>query len=797
MKRLFRGSGILNLLGMTVAFASLYILLVQVYHDLTYNKGIKDAQRLYIMAVPSWFEEGNLQVSMNRPVASMIAGQSPMVESYGVARINIDNKRPVFIGEGENQKQYSAGISELTRGALDVFGFNPVAGTFEGIEKTNAVAISEKMAKAIGAGVGDAVRLISETGTPYTVAAVYEDMPLNSDLGNVEVLFCNQLETNGVDNWSEWGYNNFVKLTSAAELEAFEEGAVKIVEKVIREELFSKVPPGEEITDEDVQKYIKRATPKLIPFEELYFAQTLDNHSGRQGNRTTTLTLLAVAILIVVITLINFVNFFFAQVPMRIKSVNTRKILGSSRGALVVNLMAESGALVAVSLCAAVAVVLLFKSSTYANLISCSLAFPDNFPAILITVAAAIVMTVASSVYPALYITSFPPALAIKGSFGMSAKGKTLRYVLIALQFIISISFVICAICIKRQHSYMMNYDMGFNKEYLLTADLPIGSFQARETIQGELLKSTLIKDVAWAAGPLVNTTRMSWGRPFKDGQIGFDSYPVSWNFLRFMGIEVVEGRDFTESDEVSENGVFIFNQVAKNKFGLTLEDRILGHRDVTDIAGFCEDFQFRPLQYELTPFAFYIFGKEPWWQTTHLYIRCEAGAKVSDVSDALRETVHNYAPDHPVEKLNVNFFDHELGYMYQKEKNLTTLVTLFTVMAIIISLMGVFGLVIFETQYRRKEIGVRRVHGSTIGEILQMFNLKFAKLLLICFIVAAPLSWFIIDYYYSTFAYSAPISLWIFALAFCMVAVIVSVVVTAGSLKAAMENPVSSLKSE
>ena len=134
---------------------------------------------------------------------------------------------------------------------------------------------------------------------------------------------------------------------------------------------------------------------------------------------------------------------------------------------------------------------------------------------------------------------------------------------------------------------------------------------------------------------------------------------------------------------------------------------------------------------------------------------------------------------------------------MYQKEKNLTTLVTLFTVIAIIISLMGVFGLVIFETQYRRKEIGVRRVHGSTIGEILQMFNLKFAKLLLICFIVAAPLSWFIIDYYYSTFAYSAPISLWIFATAFCMVAVIVSVVVTAGSLKAAMENPVSSLKSE
>ena len=797
MKNLLKGSGILNLLGMTVAFASLYILLVQVYHDLTYNKGIMDSDRLYVMAVPSFLEEGNYQVSMNRPMASMITGQSSMVEEYGVARINISNKSSVFAGDGENRKEYSAGISEFTRGALDVFGFTPVAGTFEGIEKTNAVAVSEKMAKTMGVGVGDAVRLVSEASDPYTVAAVYEDMPLNSDFGNVEMLFCNQLETSGVDNWSEWGYNNFVKLASTEEVAAFDEGAMKIVEKTIREELVAKMGADEEITEDDIKQYISMATPKLVPFEDLYFAQNLNNHSGRTGNRTTTLTLLAVAILIVVITLINFVNFFFAQVPMRIRSVNTRKILGSTRGALVGNLMAESGMLVAISLCAAVAVVLLFRSSTYANLISCSLAFPDNIPAIFIAVAAALVMTVASSVYPALYITSFPPALAIKGSFGMSAKGKTLRYVLIALQFVISISFVICAICIKRQHSYMMNYDMGFNKEYLLTADLPIGSMEARETIQGELLKSPEIKDVAWAAGPLVNTSRMSWGRSLRDEQIGFDSYPVSWNFLRFMGIEVVEGRDFTESDEVSENGVFIFNQVAKNKFGLTLEDRIVGHRYLTGIAGFCEDFQFRPLQYELTPFAFYVFGKEPWWQTTHLYIRCEAGAKVSDVATALREVVHKYAPNYPVDKLDVNFFDYELGYMYRKEKNLTTMVTLFTVIAIIISLMGIFGLVIFETQYRRKEIGVRRVHGSSIGEILQMFNLKFAKLLLICFIVAAPLSLFIVDYYYSTFAYSAAISWWIFAFAFLMVAAIVSFVVTAGSLKAATENPVSSLKSE
>ena len=144
-----------------------------------------------------------------------------------------------------------------------------------------------------------------------------------------------------------------------------------------------------------------------------------------------------------------------------------------------------------------------------------------------------------------------------------------------------------------------------------------------------------------------------------------------------------------------------------------------------------------------------------------------------------------------------MNFFDKELGRQYDKEKNLTKIVALFTFIAIIISLMGILGMVIFETQYRRKEIGVRRVHGATVGEILRMFNVKFTKLLLGCFVVASAISWAIADYYYSTFAYSTKISVWIFVLSFLFVAMIVWVVVTVASLKAAMENPVDSLKNE
>lgn len=546
-----------------------------------------------------------------------------------------------------------------------------------------------------------------------------------------------------------------------------------------------------------MQEYIERCTVTLIPFKDVYFSDNLDNHFGRSGNYTTTLTLLVVAILIVLITMINFINFFFAQVPMRIKGTNTRKILGSSRTKLVGSMMIEACLLVLISLFAAVVIVIFFKSSTFANLISCSLDFQNNIPVIVISVLFAFVMTITSSIYPALYTTSFPPAIAIKGQLGLSSKGEKFRYMLISLQFIISISFIICAICLKNQHSYMMNYDMGFNKEYLLTADVPAGSYAARETISDELMKSPQITDVTWAAGPLVDNSRMSWGRNFKDHSISFDAYPVSWDFLRFMGIEVVEGRDFTQSDEECENGIFIFNQIAKNKFGLTLEDRIQGHREATEIAGFCKEIQFRPLQYELNPFAFYVFGKNPWWQPTHVYLRCAPGSSINDINNALKETVLKFAPDYPVEKLEAKFFDQELGREYYKEENLTTMVQLFTILAIIISLMGVFGLVIFETQYRQKEIGIRRVAGATIGEILLMFNGKFIKLLIVCFAIAAPISWMIVKYYYSSFAHSADISAFTFISAFLLISVIVCTVVTVGSLKASMENPVMSLKSE
>lgn len=794
--RFFKGSSLLNILGMTAAFAALYILLVQVNYDLGYNKNIKDADRLYIMAIGSWHNEGRYQTGTNRPFSKAICESTPLVESWGVAEVGEIGASSVFVGENRDGAEFKFCTYQMTENAFEVFGFEAVQGTFKGMGKEPKAAICEKAAEVMGVGIGDMIWL-DGYGYPFTVGAIYRAPSKNSDIGDAQVICSLNYEEQSLDNFSEWGYRHFVKLHSAEDKEAFEAHALEVIKREA-EKLFS-MNPAYTPTQQEKDDYINRAKITLIPITDLYFNKLIDSPAGRSGNLTTTLTLLGVAVLIVLITLINFVNFFMAQVPQRIRSVNTKKVLGSSRGALIGGFMLESGVLVAISFLLAAAVVLLFKSSTYANLISCPLDFEANMFVVVLSFAVALIMTVASSVYPAFYITSFPPALAIKSGFGMSQSGRTLRYSLIGLQFVISLSFVICAIFIKMQHSYMMNYDMGFDKENLYSMLYQIQDNSQRDAFNDELLKNPAIKDVTWAGGPMVQpATRMGWGRMFKGEQINFDAYPVAWNFLDFMGIEITEGRNFSRADEQSEDGVFIFNQVAKESFGFTLEDRVQGHtNNATEIAGFCKNAKIRPLQYSDQPFAFYVFGKNPWWALYRLYVRSSAGATYQDVVEAINGAMLKIDPNFDINRWEVNFYDKELGAQYQKEQDLTTMVNLFTVLAIIISLMGVFGLVVFETQYRRKEIGVRRVHGATIGGVIKMFNIRFLKILGICFLIAAPISYLIVNSYYSTFAYSSPIYWWVFALALAAVGAIIVAVVTLSSYRAATENPVESLKAE
>ena len=791
--RLFKGAGILNLLGMTVAFAAIYIIMVQVNYDWNYNSKIKDLDRIFVVTHKDWFDEGKYSVNMSRPVMESLIKQSSMIESHAVIQGNIQTE--IKIADGNDSRTFELNTMQVTSDTYDVFGIEAVAGTFQGIGEENVVALSERASHKLNLKLGDAIQLEGEK-YKRTVSAIFKDMAMNSVFGETELLYSNIYEKESLDNFSEWSYRYFVKLNDKNNVNAFSENATNFAKNLVNE-MISSNPDMDLPPQEEIDEYIGRNTVKLFPLEGFQFEKNVtDNTIVYQCNKTTTITLLVVSVLILVITLINYLNFFMAQIPAKLRSVNTKKILGSSRLSLVMGFMAESAALVVVSLFLSYIVIKIIGSSTYAELISCPLDLGYNAAVAILTVFVALIMTVSSSIYPAMHVTSFSPALAIKGTMGTVSKGKSFRYILVGFQFFISILFVLCSFFIKMQYDYMMNYNMGFNKESLFTAYVPVNS-NNHDLYTTELQKKTAIKEVAWGASSLVSVYRMGWGREFNGKNISFISYPVSYNFLKFMGIDIVEGRDFTQADEKCEKGIFIFNEIAKEKFGFSLESKVSGHIGETDIAGFCENFKFKPLHYKEEPFAFYVFGKKPWWPVSHLYIRSNPGATYSEVLQAVKEVVADISPNFNTEEINLKFFDEELGTQYRKEQKLISLITLFTILAVIISLMGIIGLLMFETKFRRKEIGLRRVHGASIREILEMFNRKFFYILLISFLIAAPVGYIVMDYYYSTFAYRSPLHWWVFLLAFVMVAIITVGVVTLCSYKAASENPAETLKNE
>ena len=786
-------SKMLNIVGMAMAFAALYVIMVQVNFDLGYNKKVKDSDRIYAISMPDWYTPGNWKTTLSRPLCENVINNVSCVECGGTTSIGKGYYSEKFFLQEDGNSSFYLNVSQSSLGAFKVFNVEAVEGSIDNIVPWKDLVISDTKAEKLGLHVGDVIYSHNHGATmqQYNIAAIYKHFPSNTDLSEIEC-FVNMGDLN-IDLFSEWSYPYFVKLNSADDIEPFEKQAFDYVVKTFNNMANEH---GEELSEEDRKEVESRLKIKLFPFDEMYFEKTISS-TGRSGSKTTTYTLLAIAILVIVIAFINFINFFFALVPVRLKSVNTRKILGASRSNLVFGIVVESVVMIIVALALAAGIVKLFCGSTFAALIPCSALISNNIAIAFGTALGGIVLAIVSSLYPALYITAFPPAFALKGSFGTASKGMTFRVGLICFQFIVSLILIICASFVTMQRQYMLHYDMGFDRSNLLQVNTSSKIAAMRESATSELKNNPEIKDVTFASGDIVTSFRMDWGRPFKGEQINFKCYPVQHNFLDFMGIEIVEGRNFTDSDELCDNGVFIFNEAARDKFGLTLEDKIHGHQTETDIVGICKNFNYKALSEGIEPFALYIFGKNSWTTLNTLYIRTQPGTDIPTLIDWIKTKLNEMDPSVPKDEFDVMFFDSRLDSEYGRERNTSRIILLFTVLAITISLMGVFGLVMFEAEHRRKEIAIRRINGASVVDVLKMFNIKFIRIVIVCFVLSIPISWLIVDAYLKGFAYRMPTHWWVFFSAFLSVMIVTLIVVTLRCLSAALSNPIKSIKTE
>lgn len=453
----YKVSSLLNIIGMAVAFAAFYLIMTQVCFNLGYNKSLKDADRTFVMSVPSQYNYGKFNIFINRPLGEALVSGSSMSEGGGVFSMYVSDD-VCYTRRNDAPVKMHLDLMQYSAGGLRALNFEAVEGSLDELSKPATIAISESSAKKYELKIGDSISWSDPQGEKGAreIVLIYKDFPKNSDLSTVNAVY--DMKDSHIDNRSEWSFPYCVKLQNASKKEEFEKES-----KAILLDYFKKLydGAGETLSDEDVDEINNRFNIKLIPLSELFYTKELDGKPGRTGNLTTDMTLLAVAVLIILIALINFINFFFALVPARLRSVNTYKIFGVSRTSLIFNFIFESVGLVAIALALAAIIVILLIRTSVAGILSSSAVFGDNVPVLAMMVGAAVLTAVLGSIYPAFYITSFQPALVLKGSFSGSASGRRLRTALIGFQFVISMSLIICAMFIKMQHTYLMNYDMG------------------------------------------------------------------------------------------------------------------------------------------------------------------------------------------------------------------------------------------------------------------------------------------------------------------------------------------------
>ena len=795
--RRYKVSSVLNILGLSIAFAAAYIIMVQVNFDLGYNRSLKDAERIYRLEFKSVMgNEDKKMPHVSHYVGEGVGNNNANVEGYAWSFPFNPNNSFSIPREGEEEQTFSVTTCICSPNLPEVLGIPLVVGSYDNVNEPNSVLLSEGFARMHGLEIGDAVKIqnekIYDTGLS-TVRGIFKDFPDNCDFAEVKVI--QLIDKENTTNKEEFWFTYYYKVHDAKQNDVMLANGLREIAPRYGE-VFEDMREAAESNDQLQWMKLGREYMRLTSIYDIYFTNDIEGIVGHSvGNRLTTYTLLSIAILILAIAFINFINFFMAMVPRRIRRVNTEKVFGCTTRRLRMDFVFEAMGLVALGLLLAIYIIFMVAPEL-TGMISTSARIKDNPTLLLLIIIAGLVLAIASSIYPAYYITSVPPAFALKGSFGNSAAGRRLRYALLTFQFVISIALITCTLFIRLQHSYMMRYDMGFNKENVLTVELGAApksrwDFNARQQMEGELKRNPAIVDVAFASETIITPTRSTHGRMTDEGKyIHFQAYNVSSDFLPFLGIELLEGRDYMPEDEQQDNKqLYIFNATAQKEFGLKVGDDLNG----AEVIGICKDFKFRPLQYENSAFAFCV--RKHTGYLTQLYVRTVPGADIEAVRKHIKQCVTKMGDD--ADKIIIEFFDEELGHQYEKEKELNRLITIFSIISICISLMGVFGLVFFETQYRRREIAVRRVHGAKISQILGMFVGQYAKMVLVAFLFAVPVSALIMQRWLQGYAYHIPLYWWVFALALLIVLAVTSAIVLARSWRAAKENPVEALYKE
>ena len=795
----YKVASLLNVLGLTLAFVAFYVIASQVWFTITYNGSFPNADRTYLIS-PDFGggNDGEVKWSTNSPgnLAYTAAEQFPDAEEVAstmpyprISRFWI--KRNDYTMDSFNEYVYQG-----TANVPTFFGFECLAGDFSQLKEPNTVVMARSKAEKLGVGVGDVIYFeggrLHDDGKPtvqQTIVAIYEDMPKNCMFSHWGIMQNDEgVYTEGNNNWN---YSNFVRMREGADIngyiEIFKKGYADWFLGMVQEWMAMVEDPEEKaMAQEELESGAQVLETRLVSLDKLYYdGNFYDSGNFRTGKRLTPIILGSIAFIIVLIAFINFVNFFFALVPVRMRAVNICKVFGASQGTLRWNFLFEAIGLVLLAMALTFYLMIVIKDSFITNYSICSLALSDNIPVIIMVVALMVLLAVVAALYPAFYITRFNASMGVKGGFAQSAVGRRLRSIMVGVQFTVAMILIIVTAVFFLQYRYMIKYDLGFDRENIVTfASWDLGT--RPETVVERLQQHPDAVDVTASAVNLFRCNQM-WGREYEGKEYVVRANPVRWNFLDFFGFEVIDGNGFTPSS-AERDEIVMMNRMHRD-IGIPI-----GYKEGKQYpyVGIIKDIRLTSLAQDDEYYAFYCAEADS--RMSHFYIRLRAGANVEAFAEYVKNLSKELAPaaDDP----ELYYLEEWVESLYKQTKNDMVLIGMFAVLAIVIALMGVFGIVMFETQHRRSEIAVRKVYGATTAQMIGMLNLRYVWIVLGCFVVAAPVAWYITSRWLEQFANRIASPWWIYVVALAVVLAVTVGLATLRSWKAATENPADVVKS-
>ena len=763
---------VMNFVGLVLALTAFMVLMLQVGYQMDFDKEHPTSGRIYRVDKVGAADDDIFKNIIPRGYADDVIKSSPHILAgsidcpfIGETVFNaiLDNDSPAFIFKSETNVIYPD--------FFKVFGTEFIEGSAEALNDLSQIAIPESLAKKLY-GNESAIGHIMTHNEGYqfgegrtkefSVGAVYKDFPENSQIGNHIYLHVGSLHEG---NYGGANFACWVLLDSSDNKE--------LVEQNFNDNY--NYTDSEWLTDIE-----------LTPIEEIYFDDE-GSTIWKTGSKKQVWMLICISILVMLIGGINYATFFTSLAPMRVKAVNTRKVLGSSIGKLRGELILE-----AILFCfAAFAVALAAISPVSRWLVSQGVSdmafdFASQFSLILITESISIAIGLVAGLYPSFYVTSLPTAFALQGNFAFSIAGRRFRTIMITLQFAITFALMIFALTVYRQNEYMTGYDTGFQKDRIAVVQISSEQYQSKsEWLQEKLCSLPEVEDVAFALeGMGFSDSYSTFTLELQGQEVRCFSIYCSHNFLDVMGIPVIEGNNF----HVSDVGKAIMNQTLKDLGG-----KIEITEGMGSIIGQTGNVRINSLRNETAPIC-YIYVPKDFATLGYTYIRLQEGYDKTDVTEKISAILYEMDPSYLFE---VEFYDDVMENVYESEIKQGKIISIFSLLAAALSLIGVFGQVLIDVQYRRRDLAVKKVYGAETPRLVLDGLKRYMVIGTISYIIAVPTAYYAVNRWLESFVEHNGMSAWTFILTFVMIMVLTIAVAGFQYWSSANADPAKALKKE